>query len=163
MEKIEGKDLMVFLRGSDDVLRAVAVSTSCTLSVDRELHEVAWPGDGLWRRYRTGLRGWEVTVDGLLGVDTPDPLPLIEGSDGGVLLAFSSVAPHPAGEPALGFTPDGRLSRYGYALLSSLSEAGEDGSLATRSLTFRGTGALLTGPVDGDFSAADFSASDFNT
>ena len=164
MDKIEGKDLMVFLGGPDGSLRAVAVSTSCTLSVDRELTEVAWPGDGRWRRYRTGRRGWEVTVDGLVAADgVDDPLGLMEGSDGGVLLSFSTVAPHPGGEPALGFTPDGRLSRYGYALVSALTEAGEDGQLMTRSLTFQGTGPLMTGEVDGDFAAADFAAADFDT
>ena len=33
----------------------------------------------------------------------------------------------------------------------------------TRSLTFQGTGPLMTGEVDGDFAAADFAAADFDT
>lgn len=142
MEKIEGKDLMVFVGGE-----AVALSTSCTLSVSADAEEVAWRGDGRWRRYRPGRMGWELTAEGLLPVG--DGLLPSVGEE--VSVAFYSVPPHPAGEPAGGFMPDGRLGRWGYAIVTEYSEAGETGSYSTRSVKFTGSGELHAGLESGDF------------
>lgn len=150
MEIVHGKDLMVFVRGADGALRAVAVSTSCVLEVEQEVREVAWPGSGRWRQYRAGWLGWRVTVEGLVGVEASDPLDWLDGSS--VYLRFATVAPHPAGEPAGGFTADGRLIRSGSAIATSVSEAGEDGSAATRAVSFQGSGPLSWGGVTrGDY------------
>lgn len=160
MKKIEGKDLMVFTRTGSGVWRAVAVSTTCTLEVTQDVREVAWRGSGPWRAYRSGWRGWSVTVDGLLPVGGGDPMDLF-GLDGEELyVAFYSVAPHPGGAPPGGFVPDGRLLRSGTAILDSLTEAGEDGSFGTRGLRFTGSGPLYYGVIGGDFNG-DFN-SDFN-
>ena len=160
MEKIEGKDLMVFTRAGSGVWRAVAVSTTCTLEVTQDVREVAWRGSGPWRAYRAGWRGWSVAVDGLLPVGGDEPLNLF-GLDGGELyVAFYSVAPHPGGAPPGGFVPDGRLLRSGAALLENLTEAGEDGVIGTRGLRFMGSGPLYYGVIGGDYNG-DFN-SDFN-
>lgn len=151
MEKIAGKDLMVFVRGADG-MRAVAVSTSCTLSVSSNAKEVSWRGDGRWRRYRAGWKGWELTSEGLL--PTGDGLLPLVGEE--VAVAFYTVAPHPDGEPAGGFAPDSRLARWGYAIVTDYSESGEDGSYASRAVTFVGSGELHAGLESGDFN------SDFN-
>ena len=159
MEIVHGKDLLVFAHAPDGGMRAVAVSTACVLEVEQEAREVSWPGSGRWRCYRAGWLGWRVTVEGLVGVEAADPLEWLDGSL--VRLRFATVAPHPGGEPVGGFAADGRVLRSGEALVTSVSEAGEDGSAATRSVSFQGTGPLSWGGViRGDYSG-DFNA-DYN-
>lgn len=162
METIDGKNLLVFagLPGGGG-LEWIPVSTSCVLTVTQEAEEVSWRGGAMWRRYRAGWKSWSVTCDGLLPAADCDRWVELLDAGTSVVVALYSVADHPEGVPEGGYVADGNVMRYGYAVVSDYSETGEDGSKATRSLTFTGTGELTTGSLwAGDFSASDF-GSDF--
>lgn len=59
---IAGKDVMIFV---DD--KAVALSTSCSLTLSATTSEAASKDDGMWESSIVTKLGWEMKIDALVG------------------------------------------------------------------------------------------------
>ena len=145
-KSVEGKDLMLFLDGN-----TVALATSCTLNVSRNMDEASSKDDGSWRTVTPGDAQWDISADSLFSPDPEDKTSkqvafpdlfaaLVEGKE---LEAHFTVVdtPSPNGLPEGGWMPKaGGYKGKCYVNSSSISAA--KGSSASSSFSFTGNGPL---------------------
>lgn len=102
----------------------IAGAKSCEISVDGEQIEISSPGDGQWRNYLAGRKGWQVSVGYLLSAGTfPTEAAMVNTT---VTVVVS----------------DGTTMMQGQAIVKSWKATGNIGNLANGSFVFLGTGAL---------------------
>ena len=137
MRKIKGKDLLVFIEGSNGY-KSVALSTSCTLSVMVALIPVMTKQSWKWPKSKPGQKTWTVECTAIM-CDKSDPMDLI---DKHVKVMFGTAAEslHPVTPGTR--QPDGYIRRYGEAILTSIEESGEKDGMATYHMTLNGNGEL---------------------
>lgn len=145
-KSVEGKDLMLFLDGN-----TVALATSCTLNVSRNMDEASSKDDGSWRTVTPGDAQWDISADSLFSPDSEDNASkqvafpdlfaaLVEGKE---LEAHFTVVDTPSsnGLPEGGWIPKaGGYKGKCYVNSSSISAA--KSSSASSSFSFTGNGPL---------------------
>lgn len=61
---LKGKDFM-FYAEEDGVMKPIACATSGTLHFQQEIKEATKPPSSSWRSYYSGLKGYDISVDGV--------------------------------------------------------------------------------------------------
>lgn len=145
-KSVEGKDLMLFLDG-----KTIALATSCTLNVSRNMDEASSKDDGSWRTVTPGDAQWDLSTDSLFSPDEKDDeskqigfaeifAALVEGRE---LSAHFTIVENKSssGLPDGGWLPKaGGYTGKCYANSTSISAA--KGSAASNSISFTGNGPL---------------------
>lgn len=148
---VNGKDLMLFIAG-----KAVALATSCTVSLSADQLDANNKDDGCWAAQDAGTLSWEATTDALLSFDADRETDavyetLFDAMVGRTLVNVTFGLPTNAstgcdGLPEAGWeAPDTAAATPHYtgkAMITSLEATGENGSAATMSVTLTGNGAL---------------------
>lgn len=148
---VNGKDLMLFVDG-----KAIALATSCTLSISADTLDASNKDDGCWQAQDAGDLSWEATTDALYSADASTEGAgavyetlfdaMVARKQMGVSFGLPGNAAQDcqglpeAGweEPASSATPH----YTGKAMVTSLETTGEKGSAATMSVKLTGNGAL---------------------
>ena len=137
---VVGKDVMVFV---DD--KAVALSTSCSITKSSSTSEAASKDDGMWENSVVTKLGWEMKVDAFVGEN--------EGSYEVMNAAWKARKPvkviygKPAnandnGVPEQGWTKPTTSYEEGMAVITSLERNDPYGENSTFSASFKGVGEL---------------------
>lgn len=138
---------MLFLDGN-----TVALATSCTLNVSRNMDEASSKDDGSWRTVTPGDASWDISADSLFSPDGEDsaqkqiafPDLFAALVDGKELEAHFTIAENASsnGLPDGGWLPKaGGYKGKCYVNSSSISAA--KGSAASSSISFTGNGPLM--------------------
>tara|TARA_R110001606_G_scaffold88084_1_gene198253 strand:- start:911 stop:1339 length:429 start_codon:yes stop_codon:yes gene_type:complete len=131
-----GKDGALSIDGSN-----VAMLTAWDVSQAAEVVECAYMGS-TWKENKAGLLSWEGSAEANFTDSTADPLnanQLAYGSPAGLLPVGATVA--------LIFYPDAadtNISFSGNAVVTSVENSASLGDVQTVSLSFTGTGQLVT-------------------
>jgi hypothetical protein len=159
----EGKDLMLFLDGY-----TVALATSCSINVTRNMDEANSKDDGPYRTVTPGTVSWDISTDSLFS-----PIDKNEGDkqvgfaylfaamvEGKELDAHFTIAGNatPNGLPDGGWTPKAGSGWQGKVYVNTSSITAANGSAASSSLSFIGNGPLLSDAEVADAAAAAASA-----
>lgn len=144
----EGKNLMLFLDG-----KTVALATSCTLNVSRNMDEASSKDDGSWRTVTPGDASWDISTDALFSPDKASEndkqssfyeafIALVDGKE---LDAVFTLVKNPSsnGLPDGGWVHETEGGYMGKCYVNSLSLTGAKGSAASQSISFTGNGPLL--------------------
>jgi hypothetical protein len=145
-KSVEGKDLMLFLDG-----KTIALATSCTLNVSRNMDEASSKDDGSWRTVTPGDAQWDLSTDSLFSADEKDDkskqigfaeifAALVEGQE---LSAHFTIVENKSssGLPDSGWLP--KAGGYtGKCYVNSASISAAKGSAASNSISFTGNGPL---------------------
>lgn len=138
---------MLFL---DD--NTVALATSCTINVSRNMDEASSKDDGSWRTVTPGDGSWDISAESLFspaGEDSaqkqiafPDLFAALV--DGKELEAHFTVAENASsnGLPAEGWMPKAGEGYKGKCYVNASSIAAAKGSAASSSFSFTGNGPL---------------------
>lgn len=123
-----GRDLLIAIGG-----KAIAAQRTCSLNIKQDTIEVCSPVSGPWREYIPSTIGWEVSCNGLVcSPEHADELIDVLNSRKKVRLSY--------------YDKGLRIVRSGYAIPTGLDEGASINSLATYSLSFVGSGALVKVP-----------------
>lgn len=146
-KSVEGKDLMLFLDG-----KTIALATSCTLNVSRNMDEASSKDDGSWRTVTPGDASWDLSADSLFSPDGDDATnnqiafaqafsSLVEGKE---LTAVFTLADNASsnGLPEGGWLPASAGGYTGKCYVNSASISAAKGSAASSSFSFTGNGPL---------------------
>lgn len=148
---VNGKDLMLFVNG-----KAIALATSCTLSLSADTLDASNKDDGCWQAQDAGDLSWEASTDALYSADASSEgtgavyETLFDAMTSRTLVPVTFGLPGNAaqdcsGLPAAGWEAptESAVPHYtGKAMITSLEATGEKGSAATMSVTLTGNGAL---------------------
>ena len=137
---VVGNDVMVFV---DD--KAIALSTSCSLTKSSSTSEAASKDDGIWENSIVTKLGWEMKVDAFVGES--------EGSYETMNAAWKARKPvkviygKPAnstdsGVPEGGWVKPTTKYEEGMALITSLERNDPNNENSTFSASFKGVGEL---------------------
>lgn len=144
---VNGKDLMIFIDG-----KAIALATSCTLSLSADTLDASNKDDGCWTANDAGDLSWEASSDALLSFDEDREADVVYAdlfdcfvSRKLVTVVFglpTNAAADCSGIPDAGWNaPDGSAAYYtGEAMITSLEATGEKGSASTMNVTLTGNG-----------------------
>ena len=145
-KSVEGKDLMLFLDG-----KTVALATSCTLNVSRNMDEASSKDDGSWRTVTPGDAQWDISADALFSPDGEDSNNQVAFADlfaslvdGKELTAVFTIANNASsnGLPDGGWLPQSTGGYTGKCYVNSSSISAAKGSAASSSFSFTGNGPL---------------------
>lgn len=145
---IKGRNLMLFVTGTDGELHLLAYGRECTIEKSVELKRVDWRGAGGWERYRAGRRSWSMAASGLIpatgkaadgGVDVEA---LLTAGTAVTAVVGMAVAPDGGITDRSAVRPNGYWLQRGSAVISAVDYTGGLREAATRSLTLTGTGPL---------------------
>lgn len=137
-----GKDLMLFIDG-----KAIALATSCKLSMSAETIDTQSKDSGIWTEKDIKKLSWNGSSENLFSADA-------DANSYGKLFAmmlarkpvdmkFGIAANKGSDElPEAGWTPPASGAYSGTILITSLELNAPDGDKATFSANFEGTGAL---------------------
>ena len=138
---------MLFLDGS-----TVALATSCTINVSRNMDEASSKDDGSWRTVTPGDASWDISAESLFSPDGEDSAQkqiafsdlfaaLVDGKE---LEAHFTVAENASsnGLPAEGWMPKAGEGYKGKCYVNASSIAAAKGSAASSSFSFTGNGPL---------------------
>lgn len=137
---IVGKDVMLFVND-----KAVALSTSCSVTKTSSTSEAASKDDGMWENSVVTKLGWEMKVDAFVGTT--------EGSYDAMNTAWKSRQPVKViygkpgnasdnGVPDGGWTKPTANYEEGMAIITSLDRNDPNGENSTFSATLKGVGEL---------------------
>ena len=126
---IKGKNVVV-IDGTNHAV--VAAARSCDIDVDCEMIEVAGLGQGGWRHYRKGRKGWTVNIGHLLATGGLQGALLRPGGDYVIKIAETNNN---------GVVQS--VTVTGNAVCERVKLTGTVGNLAQGSAVFRGNGGLL--------------------
>ena len=141
MAQLNGSNVVVWFNktttptASDKVL----FTTNCTLSITHDLPDATTKDSAGWAEHISGLRSWEVTVDGLSNFDSGENIldlwDLIENRETTVRMIF-----------AVDENDDGSATAffYGEVSLANLELTNEMEATASFSGTLTGNGPLST-------------------
>lgn len=146
-KSVEGKDLMLFLDGN-----TVALATSCSINVSRNMDEASSKDDGSWRTVTPGDASWDISAESLFSPDGEDETQkqvafpdlfaaLVEGKE---LEAHFTVAENASsnGLPDGGWTPKAGEGYKGKCYVNASSINAAKGSASSSSFSFTGNGPL---------------------
>ena len=145
-KSVEGKDLMLFLDG-----KTVALATSCTLNVSRNMDETSSKDDASWRTVTPGDAQWDISADALFSADGEDAnnqvafadlfVSLVDGKE---LTAVFTLANNASsnGLPEGGWLPKSTGGYTGKCYVNSSSISAAKGSASSSSFSFTGNGPL---------------------
>lgn len=138
---------MLFLDGN-----TVALATSCTINVSRNMDEASSKDDGSWRTVTPGDASWDISAESLFSPDGEDsaqkqiafPGLFAALVDGKELEAHFTVAENASsnGLPAEGWMPKAGEGYKGKCYVNASSIAAAKGSAASSSFSFTGNGPL---------------------
>lgn len=138
---------MLFLDGN-----TVALATSCTINVSRNMDEASSKDDGSWRTVTPGDALWDISAESLFSPDGEDsaqkqiafPDLFAALVDGKELEAHFTVAENASsnGLPAEGWMPKAGEGYKGKCYVNASSIAAPKGSAASSSFSFTGNGPL---------------------
>lgn len=134
MRKLKGKDLMIFAdegRG----WKSVACSLSCEMGISEDAVITLSDKNWNWPSAARGKKNWTMSADCFVNT-TEDPMRLLGQL---VKVMIGSVPDYdiPGTRDA-----DGRLRRYGDAVVTSIREIGEVKGMAKYHISFQGSGEL---------------------
>lgn len=157
-EKIQGQNLMLFVKQDNGTLKSIAFATNHTLSTSMETIDNSNKdeGVGIWNSYTPGLMNWSVTSENLMSETAP------QGHDFNTLfdyylqrkpveVAFALRGNEPLANgkvdtewevPTGGWTPNTTNQYSGKALITNLEVTATNGQVATYSVTMQGCGTL---------------------
>lgn len=124
---LKGKDLIVLVDG-----KAIAMSKSCTITVNADTIEYASPDQGKWKYYLAGRKSWSISTTHLVKADTKDATPLKE--------ALARVGKSYTLRVTNSACPNDTVT--GKANVTSAKVTATNGNLAQGSFTFKGSGPL---------------------
>lgn len=144
---VNGKDLMIFIDG-----KAIALATSCSLSLSADTMDAGNKDDGCWQANDAGDLSWEASTDALLSFDedrTTDAVyeDLFDAFVARKLVTVTFGIPGNAvgdcsGVPEAGWQEPTAPYYEGSAMITSLEATGEKGSASTMSVTLTGNGPV---------------------
>ncbi len=137
--KYKGKDFLVWEAVADGDFSIVACSTDCSLEVSQELREVAPSQSSRAKEYVAGPYEWSITCDALIDASAAgfnSAMRFASRIIQGAKVSVSFGVGDPRGRDYAGYT--------GYALVQSVTKGAPLGSAATLSVTFKGTGPLVS-------------------
>lgn len=136
-----GKDLMLFT--SD---KAIALATSCKLSISSETIDTQSKDSGIWTEKDIKKLSWSASSENIFSADADansyDALLALFIARKPIDVKFGIPANADAGELPTGGWTVPAASYSGKALITSLELNAPDGDKATFSANFEGTGAL---------------------
>lgn len=137
-----GKDLMLFVGG-----KAIALATSCKLSMSAETIDTQSKDSGIWTEKDIKKLSWNCSSENLFSADASansyDKLFELMLAREPIEIKFGIPANSDSGElPAAGWTLPTTGAYSGTVLITSLELNAPDGDKATFSAQFEGTGAL---------------------
>ena len=137
-----GKDLMLFVGG-----KAIALATSCKLSMSAETIDTQSKDSGIWTEKDIKKLSWNCSSENLFSADTDansyDKLFALMIAREPIEIKLGIPANADSGElPSGGWTPPTAGVYSGNVLITSLELNAPDGDKATFSANFEGTGAL---------------------
>lgn len=155
--KIQGQDLMLFVKTGDGTLKSIAFSTNHTLSTSLETQENSSKdeGCGRWQSYTPGMMQWSVTSENLMAEKatnghTFNSLFDVYLKREPVEVAFALQKDYTDlttkldtdwDAPTTGWSPsDNQYS--GKALITNLEVTATNGQVATYSISLQGVGNL---------------------
>ena len=140
---VNGKDLMIFIDG-----KAIALATSCSLSLSADTMDAGNKDDGCWQANDAGDLSWEASTDALLSFDedrTTDAVyeDLFDAFVARKLVTVTFGIPGNAvgdcsGVPEAGWQEPTAPYYEGSAMITSLEATGEKGSASSVTLTGNG-------------------------
>lgn len=155
--KIQGQDLMLFVKTSDGTLKSIAFATSHTLSTSMETVDNSNKdeGAGRWSSYTAGMMQWSCTSENLMAEKatnghTFNSLFDVYLSRQPIEVAFALQKDYTDlttkldsdwEAPSTGWSPS--ANQYtGTALITNLEVTAQNGQVATYSITMQGCGNL---------------------
>lgn len=137
---VQGKDVMVFVND-----KAVALSTSCSVTKNASTSEAASKDDGMWENSVVTKLGWEMKVDAFVGENegSYDAMDAAWKARKPVTVVYGKVSnPSENGVPDGGWIKPTTKYEEGQALITSLERNDPNGENSTFSATFKGVGEL---------------------
>ena len=136
MGLVQGNDIILFIY--DGMWKPVVCGTSCSFETTAEDIETSITGSGVWRTYEYVALTWTCSFDGVILLDglnqaSLQDLRAYQYSRQKVLIRYQRE--------------DGDGNVYtdeGYALITSISDSGDLDSMATFSVSLKGTGPLTS-------------------
>ena len=153
MNPIKGENLMIFVREGDlygnasDALVALALATTCSMSVNIDQFEATSKDSGSWQASLPGMRSWSLSTDNLY---CPAADKLLALAINRVTLKLywipaenTEALNQVSHDPAL--TVDGNTYMYyvGDAWINSYTANAANNEAANYTVNFTGTGALV--------------------
>jgi hypothetical protein len=146
-KSIEGKNLMLFIDS-----KTIALATSCSLNVSRNMDEASSKDDGSWRTVTPGDASWDISTDALFSPDKASDsdkqssfyeafAAMVEGKE---LTAVFTLADNASaiGLPEAGWLPASTGGYTGKCYVNSANISAAKGSAASQSISFTGNGPL---------------------
>lgn len=134
---ILGKDLAVWVYGSDGKLVRIAKDKSCSISIAVETKTVTGKTVGKWVRKRAVRLSWSISSSNLFTTSTFDMMFAKMVSMEPVIVTFSPVRSN-----IYGMTYDDRYRYEGEAYITDLSGSADKGDAGQISVQFVGSGPL---------------------
>lgn len=140
---LKGKNVMLFVNS-----KAIALATSCELTLNANTEDAATKDDGGFSNYEVTGHDWSITSDNLVGADetTPTDLSFTELMDlclaGTTVTVMYGLTASTADEvPTTGWTVPS--SGYtGSAVIESVKQTDQNKQNATMSISLKGKGVL---------------------
>jgi hypothetical protein len=146
-KSIEGKNLMLFIDN-----KTIALATSCTLNVSRNMDEASSKDDGSWRTVTPGDASWDISTDALFSPDKASDsdkqssfyeafAAMVEGNELTAVFTLAENA-NANGLPEAGWVPASTGGYTGKCYVNSANISAAKGSAASQSISFTGNGPL---------------------
>ena len=131
--KAKGRDIVLYVEDKG-ILKRVALSTSCGLTVQCDIAEFTSALSGRGKRVRPGRYSWQVSVDTLVDDSGGNTLPLLQHLISGTRLYISMQA-----------DIDGvaKMPIRGYCYVQTWDKKAPLAGMATCSATFVGDGEII--------------------
>jgi len=133
MAQINATDIAIWFNETLTPTGAVGYSTNATLTVTTEAINATSKDDAGWERSLGGLRNWEIAVEALADYTAGE----------NVETFFDAIANRTSTARVI-FNVGGTATYYGEVLVTSFDLSGEMETVATLSVTLKGSGALTT-------------------
>lgn len=148
MPKLRGNDLIVFFEQGGE-WKTLAYATTCEIDIQAETIEIGSPDTGRWVKKKKRRISWSVNSGHLMS-NVKQKINLYNYllSDNPVKISVASVENHTERIYPEDYTPDGRYSLIGEALVTRMTITGNRGDFCTLSMSLAGIGELLQKSAD---------------
>jgi predicted secreted protein len=133
MAQINATDIAIWFGETTTPSGAVGYSTNATLTISAEALNATTKDDGGWEKSLGGIRTWEITAEALADYTANE----------NVETFFDAIA-NRTNTCRVIFVVGGTETYYGEAFVTSMDLSGEMETVATVSVTLKGSGALTT-------------------
>lgn len=132
--------------------KTIALATSCTLNVSRNMDEASSKDDGSWRTVTPGDASWDISTDALFSPDKASDsdkqssfyeafAAMVEGKELTAIFTLAENA-NANGLPETGWLPASTGGYTGKCYVNSANVTAAKGSAASQSISFTGNGPL---------------------